>query len=64
MANKKRCENCYYGHVYSKWEERGENCCVICLLRSDPFKGRIYQHSKDDKCKKWVKKDADEIQTR
>ena len=49
----KCCENCYYGYISNKLEERGENCCVICFLRSDIFKGKIFLHSKDDKCPKW-----------
>ena len=49
----KCCENCYYGDISNKLEERGENCCVICLLRSNIFKGKIFLHSKDDKCPKW-----------
>ena len=56
MTDKKCCENCHYGVVSDMLERRGENCCVICMLRSDLLKGRIYQHSKDDKCRKWVKK--------
>lgn len=53
MNDKKCCENCYYGGVSEFLEKRGENCCVICSLRSDIFKGKIYLHSKDDVCRKW-----------
>lgn len=49
----KSCENCYYGEVSEFLEKRGDNCCVICLLRSDPINFKMYLHSKDDKCKKW-----------
>ena len=49
MADKKCCENCYYGGVSEFLEKRGENCCVICLLRTNPLKGRLYLHSKDER---------------
>lgn len=57
MSDKKCCENCYYGQIWAKAEERGDSCCVICLLRSNPLKARIVLHSKDDKCRKWRAKD-------
>ena len=53
MGDKKCCENCYYGDISNTLEQRGDNCCVICFLRSDIFKGKLYLHSKDDKCRKW-----------
>lgn len=53
MDDKKCCENCHYGSVSEFLEKRGDTCCVICLLRTNPLKGRLYIRSKDDKCYKW-----------
>ena len=53
MADKKCCENCYYGQIWSKAEKRGDSCCVVCILRSDPFKCKVVFHSKEDKCRDW-----------
>lgn len=49
----KCCVECKYGVISEFLEKRGENCCVICARMSRPLKGRIYLHSKDDKCRSY-----------
>lgn len=53
----KCCINCKYGLFSEFLEERGENCCIICIKKSKPLKGKIYLHSKDDKCKSYKPND-------
>lgn len=49
----KCCVECKYGVISEFLEKRGENCCVICARMSRPLKGRIFLHSKDDKCRSY-----------
>jgi hypothetical protein len=49
----KCCNTCKYGVISEFLEKRGDSCCIICARMSKPLKGKLYLHSKDDKCRSY-----------
>lgn len=60
----KCCGTCKYGIVSEVLKNQGDNCHIICMLRSNILKGKIHLHDESDVCRKYEQEARDNAANR